>query len=226
MPDEGTPLIDNSNKDNNLAKFRKAIGINIHATDDGDLEAARKGAIGLYKEIISIQRRRGRQYRFVETIFYLVLGAQILIGASLASLGSLSAFHPTSITILGIVSTSIAGLLAIFKGQNLPDRLRKDQYQMKKVQEFIEETEIRLSMETDDEFTAQELDELVQKVFEKYNTAIDTAEMNRPSSYAHQNEAVIKKRDGGGNFLMPRSSAGEDEIGNGTGKGKGKLIIE
>lgn len=70
------------------------------------------------------------------------------------------------------------------KGQGLPDRLRKDAYEMKKVQDFIEETDIRLSLEED--IHPGELTDVVQKVFDMYNTARDTAEMNHPTNYAHQ----------------------------------------
>jgi hypothetical protein len=231
MADEHTPLISSSKPDlprsddyeTNLTKFRKAIGINTYATGDEDLESARKGAKGLYKEIINLQKWRSRQYQLVEILFYIALGGQILIGATLASLGPLSKLNPTSITILGIANTVMAGILAVFKGQNLPDRLRKDEYQMKKVQDFIEETEIRLAIGSDGDFTAEELDGIVQQVFEKYNTAKDTAEMNRSSSYAHQAEGTVKVKSGGRNSVVSRI-ANEEE--NGKGKGKGKYVID
>lgn len=70
------------------------------------------------------------------------------------------------------------------KGQGLPDRLRKDAYEMKKVQDFIEETDIRLAIEED--IHPEDLNAVVQKVFDMYNTARDTAEMNHPTNYAHQ----------------------------------------
>ena len=115
---------------------------------------------------------------------YAALISQILIGALLAALGSLSTLHPAVITILGVLNTSIAGILALMKGQGLPDRLRKDAYEMKKVQDFIEETDIRLAIEED--IKPEDLMSVVQRVFDMYNTARDTAEMNHPSNYAHQ----------------------------------------
>jgi hypothetical protein len=229
MTSEHTPLLSGStsdpspppfDSDSNLAKFRKAIGIHTQPTSDDDLESARKTAKGLYREVINKQKWRNRQYRVVEGMFYVALGAQIVIGATLASLGPNSKIHPTAITILGIVNTSIAGLLTVFKGQGIPDRFRKDEYQMKKVQDFIEEMDIRLSVDGEDTFTAQELDEVVQQVFEKYNTAIDTAEMNKPSSYAHQPEETVKGRNRSGVNTITRFTAPEN------GKGKGKFVID
>jgi hypothetical protein len=177
------PNFADDDTNDNLTKFRRAIGINIDVNDTGvDLESARKRARGLYKEVIDYQRSRSRQYHMVEWLFYLALGAQIVIGATLTALGPVSQLHSTAITILGVVNTSTAGVLALLKGQGLPDRLRKDEYEMRKVQDFIEETEARLVVGGQGTMDTEELDELLQQIFAKYNAARDTAEMNRPDS--------------------------------------------
>jgi len=215
MSHEQTPLLDDTNNATNLSKFRRAIGINVDDKSD-DLEAARKTARGMYKEVINIQLWRNRQYHLVEGVFYLTLGTQIVIGACLAALGPLSSDHGKAITILGVVNSSLAGALALLKGQNLPDRLRKDGFEMKKVQDFIEETEIRLqTMEGDpQEFTGEELDTVLQSVFAQYNAARDTAEMNRPDSYAHQGVADTERRakdTGTGRDIVPSNGKGKDK---------------
>lgn len=223
MTDERTPLMSGStaanNNEANLLKFRKAIGINVESHTD-DLESARKGATGIYKEIIGIQRWRSRQYRIVEILYYIVLGAQICIGATLTALGPQSQLHAKAITILGVVNTSIAGILAMLKGQGLPDRLRKDEYEMKKVQDYIEESETRL-MYAEDNFTDEELDDVLQTVFAKYNAARDTAEMNRPDRYAHQGEADVVRRVQSAKALKTNKSVIENGKGNGNGNGNG-----
>jgi hypothetical protein len=239
---EQTPLLQGSKSDpshlftttddDNLTKFRKAIGININETGTQDVESARKGARGLYAQIIRLRRSKSRQYHFIEWIYYLAIGANIIIGATLASLGPLSKLHPTAITILGVVNTSTAGVLALLKGQGLPDRLRKDEYEIRKVQDFIEETDIRLAVMPRDAFTTEELDQVVQQVFEKYNTARDTSEMNRPASYAHQPEDAVERRDtpgvdGAGN--VENSTVGRNKPSlnpDANGKGKAKFLID
>jgi len=123
----------------------------------------------------------------VDALYYVAIGAQVVIGTTLAALGPVSKLHPTAITIPGVVNTSTAGVLAFLKGQGLPDRLRKDEFEMRKVQDFIEETETMLVI-AGDSFTKEELDDKVYKVLQKYNTARDTTEMNRPASYGHQVE--------------------------------------
>lgn len=234
---EQTPLLHDIGSsspatEDNLTKFRKAIGINIGASGIQDLEAARKGSQGLYKEVIKMQTLKSRQYHAVEWLYYVSIGANIVIGATLASLGTTSKLHPTAITVLGVVNTSTAGILALLKGQGLPDRLRKDEYQMKKVQDFIEETDIRLAVMPKDTFTSEELDQVIQQVIENYNTARDTSEMNRPSSYAHQPEATVKKGGSADGASDQEAQASGSSWSKSTlnpdanGKGKAKFVID
>ncbi|KAF4635537.1 hypothetical protein G7Y89_g2559 [Cudoniella acicularis] len=235
--EEQTPLLGNSSNpdlptshntntrqpgnESNVDRFRSAIGIDSPLySANGDLESARKGARGLYKEIIDIQRWASRQYQFVEILYYVALGAQVIIGASLAALGPISKLHSTSITVLGVVNASTAGVLALLKGQGLPDRLRKDEFEMRKVQDYIEEVEIKLAI-TGDDLTKEELKKIVDQVFEKYNTARDTCEMNKPSSYARQAPSEAQQTDGGEEVPVRNNL-----LSNGKGKSAGKYIIE
>jgi hypothetical protein len=224
MTNEHTPLLSGPipAENDNLSRFRRAIGINVNI-QDGDVESARQGAKGMYKEVIINQRWCSRQYYFTDVIMYIALGSQIVIGAALAALGPLSKLHPTSITILGITNTSIAGVLALLKGQGLPDRLRKDQFEMRKVQDFIEETEARLVL-AGDTLTLDEVDDAVQKVFLKFNAARDTAEMNRPENYGQQPEGPMVARPSlsrPGADLANYPAAGQSKImANGDGKSK------
>ena len=219
MTDEQTPLLHSDlheGENENLRKFRQAIGINVALQENGDVESARLGARGLYKEIIANQRRRSRQYYLTDALMYLSLGAQIVIGAALTALGPLAKLHPTAITMLGITNTSIAGILALLKGQGLPDRLRKDQFEMRKVQDYIEETEARLVL-AGDTLTLEEVDDAVQKVFLKFNAARDTAEMNRPDSYGHQPEGQLQARP---SFPKPVDLQVNEPAEDSNGKGK------
>ena len=219
MTDEHTPLLrsdPHEGENENLRKFRQAIGINVAVEKNRDLESARLDARGLYKEIIVNQRRLNQQYYLTDAIMYLSLGAQIVIGASLTALGPLASLHPSAITILGITNTSIAGVLALLKGQGLPDRLRKDEFEMRKVQNYIEETEARLVL-AGDTLTLEEVDDAVQKVFLKFNAARDTAEMNLPDSYGHQPEGPLQARP---SFPKPVDLMTSEPTENGNGKGK------
>jgi hypothetical protein len=235
---EQTPLISGSGHESQsaadsnayLSRFRQAIGINAATSTHNDHESARRSAKGIYKQIISAQQWRQRQYLFVEAIFYVALLANIIIGATLASLGSLSTLHPMAITILGIVNSSTAGVLAMLKGQGLPDRLRKDEFEMRKVQDFIEEIDTRLAFGMIQDMGEKELDDLVKEVFDRYNVARDTAEMNRPASYVHQVDVVL-----GDDRLMEQGTGGEAhgvvrtggtrQIKLALSSGKGKALV-
>ncbi|KAL2069570.1 hypothetical protein VTL71DRAFT_14249 [Oculimacula yallundae] len=233
MSTEQSPLLkaaepSTTRPSSNLTKFRAAIGIgNI-----SDLEAGDKASKphGLYKEVIRIQKRLTIQYRAIEVLYYSALLAQILIGATLVSLGPQSGLHPRAITILGVVNTSTAGILALLKGQGLPDRLRKDEYQMQKVKDLIEETDVRLELAGD--VSEDDVEKLVEQIFDRYNSARDTAEINKPSTYAHQVEVGggDGASDGDGSDrpavrrLLARS--GSSTGVNAPAKGKGKFIID
>jgi len=103
---------------------------------------------------------------------------------------------------------------------------------MRKVQDFIEETDIRLAVMPKDTFTSEELDQVIQQVIENYNTARDTSEMNQPSSYAHQPEATVKKGVSADGASDQGAQAGGSSWSKSTlnpdanGKGKAKFVID
>lgn len=92
---------------------------------------------------------------------------------------------------------------------------------MRKVQDFIEETDIRLAIAGED-ISRRELGELVEQVFEKYHTARDTAEMNKPMSYAHQSDSQVDGPAGVPGNAVRRSVGTEDK----DQKGKSKFLID
>jgi hypothetical protein len=237
--DERTPLISGSGGDSSsaandalLSRFQQAIGINATTTSSrNDIESARRSAKGIYKQIILARQWRHRQCIFVETVFYVGFLANIIIGATLASLGSLGTIHSTTITILGIVNSSTAGILALLKGQGLPDRLRKDEFEMRKVQDFIEQTETRLAYDMIPDMDEKALDDLVKEVQDRYDVARDTAEMNRPASYVHQvdlrpgNDGPAEPSSGGEVHVLGRTGgARQSRLALSSGKGKALVI--
>lgn len=195
-----------------LLKFRHAVGINIPADSEHQPQVLNNRNCpprGLYKHVLSSRRGYLVNYHTINIIYYVFVIAQLIIGATLASLGSLSKLHPLTVTLLGISNSVIAGILALFKSQDLPDRIRKDEFEERKVRDFIESVEGMLSAGvsvrevyfgfigaqkraymngdgSDDDL----VDELIKSVFDQYNVARDTAELNRPDNYAHQVEGA------------------------------------
>ncbi|KAI5463407.1 hypothetical protein BGZ63DRAFT_381348, partial [Mariannaea sp. PMI_226] len=64
---------------------------------------------------------------------------QLLLGATLTALGSLSFQRGTPITILGAVNTVTAGFLAFLHNSGLPDRYWYDMAQYEAVEDHIRE---------------------------------------------------------------------------------------
>lgn len=194
------------NYTNNLTRYREAVGISSTYGDNADLETARSSATGLYKEIIESQRSRTIQYRVVNFLYYSALALQVIMGALLSSLGGQAELHRTAITIFGALNASLAGVLALLKGQGLPDRFRKDEYNLRLVQDFIEETDMRLAIRGND-ITRTELQQLVEQVFDKYHMARDQAAASKPNSYPPRH-TLVPQVDGA--YSRKSSDKGKD----------------
>lgn len=193
--------------DENLVIFRRALGINSHlstSTEGGTLEQGRKAAVGVYRAVLHEQTTKKRQHRIVGVLIYLCYFAQIVIGAVLTALGPAAAHHALTITILGAVNTIIAGVLALMKGQGLPERLRKDEIEFRKLQDWIEETESLLAVGIIGR-DRKEVGFLVEVAFKKYNAAKASEENNKPDNYVRQTPEANSR---------PNSAASENSTGN------------
>ncbi len=187
--------------DPRVRAFRLAIGL-PHLTNSedqpGGLEAAcgtihslpplkyrRKHAVGLYQLVLKSQRRKDRLHGVLDLLLYALYVLQVVLGATLTALGPSSAGHPIAITLLGAANTVIAALLALIKGQSLPERFRKDEMEFRKARDFIEETEALVVAGICGKDLA-DVGRLVELAFKMYNTAKMNEENNRPGSYVRQ----------------------------------------
>ncbi len=131
---------------------------------------------------------------------------QIVIGAILTALGPDAGSHPIAITALGAVNTVIAGVLALVKGQGLPERLRKDEMEFRRLQDWIEETEALLAVGVIGR-DRKETGLLVEVAFKKYNAAKASEENNLPENYVSQiPESVQRGRNSDDGSRGPRQS--------------------
>ncbi|KAF7959472.1 hypothetical protein EAE96_001088 [Botrytis aclada] len=176
-----------------LQKFRLAVGINVPvnsptSSPPSDFESLRGNAYGIYKSVLIQQRNFSLQYHCMEGVYYVSILSQLFIGGVLASFGQLSQIYPQAVPILGVANTCLAGVLGLLKSQGLPDRLRKDEFEMRKVQDFIEECDARLAIGWGETISESEVDGLIKQVFDYYSVARDTTEMNRPTNYTYQSD--------------------------------------
>jgi hypothetical protein len=118
--------------------------------------------------------------------------------------------HVLVITLLGAVNTVLAGVLALIKGQGLPDRLYHHQAEYRRLQDWlaitpfltrllkgimmtdlvgrIEQTEALLAVGVVGR-DRKEVGVLVQTAFKKYNAAKQCEENNLPENYVRQPES-------------------------------------
>ncbi|KAK5688208.1 hypothetical protein LTS10_000186 [Elasticomyces elasticus] len=81
---------------------------------------------GLYARIQSRFHYIQSKYRIFDVLTYALLALQLALSATFIVLGSLAKVEShVAIAVLGAVSTVVAGVLALMKGQGLPNRLRQ-----------------------------------------------------------------------------------------------------
>jgi hypothetical protein len=195
-----------------LIKFQTIVGIKTPgAIDPRDIPTPKEHSestkvsskldrpaqnIGIYERVVKLQKNRHREYLIISTVINVCLLAQIIFAAILTALGASEAPHNV-ITVFGAINVAIAGLLAFYKGQGLPDRLRQDWIGLSKVRDYIEERERLLQadvmfdpdLEKGDNQSGKQEDMIkeIKTVLAMFNQQIDTMEANRPETYVVAN---------------------------------------
>jgi len=81
---------------------------------------------GVYHDIHHAYEYINTKYRIFDVLTYVLMILQLLLSAVFIVLGSLKSVDShVAISVLGALSTVIAGSLALMKGQGLPNRLRQ-----------------------------------------------------------------------------------------------------
>ncbi|KAI6839227.1 hypothetical protein KC340_g3020 [Hortaea werneckii] len=118
--------------------FRRLIGLRPRAhagASPSELEAGH----GLYHDIRTSYENARRAHLWFEIGIYTSLLGQVLLSANFIILGAMRGDHHVPIAVLGAISVSIAGCLALVKGQGLPMRLRIERDALWEVQLEAEE---------------------------------------------------------------------------------------
>ncbi|KAI7223048.1 hypothetical protein KC333_g731 [Hortaea werneckii] len=118
--------------------FRRLIGLRSRAhagASPAELEAGH----GLYHDIRTSYENARRAHLWFEIGIYTSLLGQVLLSANFIILGAMRGDHHVPIAVLGAISVSIAGCLALVKGQGLPMRLRIERDALWEVQLEAEE---------------------------------------------------------------------------------------
>lgn len=172
--------------DEPLKIFRRAVGINSDlappSKGPGAAEQGRRQPTGVYKTVIERKRRLKTQHFVMNWTLNILHLAQVVMGATLTALGPNASRYTVPITALGALNTVIAGVLALLKGQGMPNKLHRDEMEFRKLQDWIEETEALLVTGIIGRDN-KDIGVLVESAFRKYDSAQNSVENNRPDNY-------------------------------------------
>ncbi|KAL5364491.1 hypothetical protein BJX96DRAFT_187910 [Aspergillus floccosus] len=140
----------------------------------------------LRRKLIKQEHSKKSHYQLFTVGFNILAIVQLAIGATITALGPLADEHMVAITILGAVNTVVAGILALMKGRGLPQRLRNDIAEIRKVMTSIENTGIRLKY-SNNECPNDEVMCLIDGALDRYITMWETIDKNQPDSYTGGN---------------------------------------
>ncbi|RDA86971.1 hypothetical protein CP532_6738 [Ophiocordyceps camponoti-leonardi (nom. inval.)] len=126
---------------------------------------------GLYRDIVT--RRTN-----ISIVRWGLMVGQLLIGAAITSLGSMSMSSGMPVTVLGALNTIIAGMLALLHNSGLPDRYRYDMAQFEeledRVKEILDSGIAPIDMTTD---------QVLAECFDLFRMAKATVTANMPVNY-------------------------------------------
>jgi ABC-type multidrug transport system fused ATPase/permease subunit len=146
-------------------------------------ETFRNATASLSQKLKAQETQKFFSHQLYSIIFVLLTIVQLMVGATITALGPLSGKYMVVITILGAVTTVIAGLLAFMEGRGLPQRHRKDLVEIRKVQTYIAGAEIKLKY-GDRDRAVRDVDAFIEEARARYERMQNVIDMNHPDSYA------------------------------------------
>ena len=163
-----------------LGIYRNTIGIATPNDLDDKQRPARN--TGTYERVIRAERRSRFKYHVFNILLNSCIFSQILIAATIIATGAAND-SPEVMTIFGGINTVIAAVVALLRGQGIPERYYQDWQQMSSVREHIEGTERKLEEGLARELTVRQE---VEKVQELWDHAKAAKERNRTGTYQKQ----------------------------------------
>ncbi|KAK3633696.1 hypothetical protein LTR56_014076 [Elasticomyces elasticus] len=169
LDDETTPL--------SAADFYELMGMRPPVSKQENPKAL---AIrhGLYARIQSRFHYTQGKYRIFDVLTYALLALQLALSATFIVLGSLAKVEShVAIAVLGAVSTVVAGVLALMKGQGLPNRLRQTRDGLRNV--LFEAEELYWDVGADRPVCYKD----IKKVREDFLRVTEEARRNHPDTW-------------------------------------------
>jgi hypothetical protein len=161
-----------------------------------------ESAHGFYGQLLKSERRAAHQYRLYDVAIIFLMIVQLCISAVFVVLGSLPNLdrHHVAVASLGAIGTVVAGMLALMRGQGLPNRLRMERDALRKVVYETEELywDTRAGREVD--FAD------VERLRDAFAAVVDDSRKNHPDVWTSSPVPVRTKTGLSGRGLqMPGS---------------------
>ncbi|KAK5998593.1 hypothetical protein PT974_00974 [Cladobotryum mycophilum] len=133
---------------------------------------------GLYRDVVTQRVKFGYLYHVACRMRFILMFLQLLIGATLTAIGSMSLKDGIPITVLGAANTVIAGLLAFLQNSGLPDRYRYDKAEFEAIEDHIKEL-----LDSGIAPVDQATDQILAECFDLFQYAKVTVASNLPANY-------------------------------------------
>ncbi|KAK4125974.1 hypothetical protein N657DRAFT_568673 [Parathielavia appendiculata] len=133
---------------------------------------------GLYRDVVKQRTKYCIGFQLLSSLHWFLMILQVMVGAALTALGSLSTRHSTPITLLAAVNTLGAGLIGLMHNSGLPDRYRMDKAQYIQVEDYIREV-----LDTGVVEAQQKVEDVLNECFTRFQKARATVLCNKPEVY-------------------------------------------
>ncbi|KAH6632675.1 hypothetical protein F5144DRAFT_259226 [Chaetomium tenue] len=134
---------------------------------------------GLYRDVVGQRAKYSLGFQLLSVLHWVLLVLQVMVGAALTALGSLTMRQATPITALAALSTVSAGLIGLMHNSGLPDRYRMDRAQFVQVEDFMREV-----LDTGIVEAQQKVEDILNECFTRFANARATVISNKPEVYA------------------------------------------
>lgn len=165
-----------------LNEFYELVGM-VPPDKDGKPPKNLEAPHGLYAYIRQKERNVARRYQTYDYVMTCLLIVQLILSAIFIVLGAINVDHHVTIAALGAVSTVVAGILALAKGQGQPNRYRMERDGLRKV--LFEADELYWDVNAGRNVIFSD----IKKLREGYLKVVSDAQKNHPDFWQESPQA-------------------------------------
>lgn len=146
---------------------------------------------GLYREVVYHRTKFWYYFHFLSIVRWVGLVLQLIIGATLTALGSMSTQHGDAITILAAANTVQSGILALMHNSGLPERYRSNRDEFQEVEDHLREL-----LDAGLCPANMTLDQVLADCYARFQEAKKTVQANVPTTYTPSSQLQPGSKQG------------------------------